>query len=204
LDLERVEYELKNRWRYPYKWGRKQSDSWDSQTAFIYTTYSVNALIRKSQHLSVELQNYAFNRWYNYWSAMAVEDIFKSNPKVNPNPNIYDKYVDFTIDGIEFDHKNSIFPRGFNNSYSYARDNELELIKWLYANQSQEGRKHLRNRLFVVFYDKFGKHWKMKAEIMMLQKQIDSYLNEFDQSKLYELDFGKGVVYADIIWLTRE
>ena len=204
MDLARVEKELKNRLSYPYIWGRKQSNDWDRQTNFIYSTYSMNALIRKSFHLSQELRNYAFNRWYNYWSAMAIEYIFTSYPKVEANRNIYDKLVDFTIDSIAFDHKTSIFPKGFKHSLEYAQKNELELLEWLYNNQSQEGRKHLKNRLFVIVYDsKDFQHWRVKAEIALLQKHIKEYLKNFSKESLKRLDFGEGEVLSDIIWVVK-
>ena len=203
MDLLRVERELKNRLPYAYKWGRKQSNSWDSATNFIYTTYSFSKLIEKTDTLSQELKDYAFNRWYNFWSAMAIEDIFTSHSNVVAHVNAYDKLVDFSIDNIPFDHKTSVFPKGFNGSYNYARENEKELIEWLYKNQSQEGRKHLKNRLFVIMYDENGQHWKMKSEIMLVKKEIDTYVDNFSKSKLYELDFSNGKIYAGLLWVTK-
>ena len=203
MDLQRVERELKKRLLYQYRWGRKQSDSWDSDTNFIYQTYSFNALLKKIKPLSQELKDYALNRWYNFWSAMAVEYIFASHGNVIANKNSYDKLVDFTIDNIPFDHKTSIFPKGFNKSYKYAIENEKELIQWLYDNQSQEGRMHFKNRLFIILYDKNKQHWKLKSEIMELKKEIDFYVTNFSKSNLYELNFGDGKVYSDILWITK-
>lgn len=202
MDLERVERELKKRLPYPYRWGRKQSNSWDSDTNFIYRTYSFESLLRKTAPLNQELRDYALNRWYNFWSAMAVEDIFASHSNIIANKNVYDKLVDFTIDHIPFDHKTSIFPKGFNQSYEYAINNEKELIQWLYENQSQQGRKHLKNRLFIVLYDSNNQHWKMKSEIMKLKKSIDLYVNNFSTKHLHTFDFGEGKVYSDILWIT--
>ncbi len=202
MDLERVERELKKRLPYPYRWGRKQSNSWDSDTNFIYRTYSFESLLRKTAPLNQELRDYALNRWYNFWSAMAVEDIFASHSNIIANKNVYDKLVDFTIDHIPFDHKTSIFPKGFNQSYEYAINNEKELIQWLYENQSQQGRKHLKNRLFIVLYDSNNQHWKMKSEIMKFKKSIDLYVNNFSTKHLHTFDFGEGKVYSDILWIT--
>ncbi len=204
MDLASVEEELKKRLKYPYKWGRKQADLWDSDTNFIYQIYSFDILLKKTEHFSQELKDYALNRWYNFWSARAAEYIFTSHANVIANKNSYDKLVDFTIDNIAFDHKTSIFPKGFNKSYDYARENEKELIKWLYDNQSQQGRKHLKNRLFIIMYDKNNQHWKMKSEITELKKEIDFYVTNFLQSNLYELDFGEGKVYSDILWITKD
>jgi len=203
LDLIRLETELKNRLPYGYRWGKKQDNSWDSQTNFIYKTYSVNKLIEKTNNLSNGLKDYAFNRWYNFWSAMAVEDIFCSHNNVAANLNRFDKLVDFKINNISFDHKTSIFPKGFNKSIDYAIQNKKELIQWLYDNQSQQGRKHLENRLFIVLYDTNNEHWKMKSEIQLLKNEIDLYVNNFDINKLEKFDFGNGEIYSDIIWIRR-
>jgi len=46
-------------------------------------------------------------------------------------------------------------------------------------------------------------HWKMKAEIMLLKRAIDHYVENFSQKNLYQLDFGEGRVFSDIIWITR-
>jgi len=204
MDLERLERELKKRLPYNYKWGRKQSNSWDNDTNFIYKTYSLNSLLKKTEHFSQELKNYAFNRWYNFWSAMAAENIFSTHKNVVANKNSYDKLVDFTVESIPFDHKTTIFPKGFNNSYQYARNNEIELIQWLYHNQSQQGRKHLKNRLFLVMYDSQElQHWKMKAEITRMKRNIDNYILNFSKEKLKKLDFGDGEVLSDIIWIVK-
>jgi len=204
MDLLRVEKELKKRLSYPYRWGRKQSDSWDRDTNFIYKTYTFESLLKKTEQFNQELRDYALNRWYNYWSAMTAEDIFTSHDNVEANKNIYDKLIDFKIIDIPFDHKTSIFPKGFGKSYEYAKEHKKELIQWLYENQSQEGRKHLKNRLFVVLYNDLEmQHWKMKSEIIQLKSSIDIYINNFSTKNLCKLDFGAGEVLSDIIWLQK-
>ncbi|MDQ7046712.1 MAG: hypothetical protein Q9M39_03500 [Sulfurovum sp.] len=205
MDLPRVERELKKRLVYPYRWGRKQSNSWDLETNFIYTTYSFATLLRRTENFDQALKDYALNRWYNFWSAMAVEDSFASHENVEANKNTYDKLVDFKINAIPFDHKTSVFPKGFNQSYKYAREHEEELISWLYANQSQQGRKHLKNRLFIILYSANDmQHWKMKSEVLLLKKEIESYVKIFSEKNLYTFDFGEGKVYSDLLWITKD
>ncbi len=155
MDLPRVERELKKRLPYQYRWGRKQSNAWDSDTNFIYQTYSFESLLRKTEHFNQDLRDYALNRWYNFWSAMAAEDIFASHSNVVANKNTYDKLVDFTIDNIPFDHKTSIYPKGFNRQYEYARENEKELIQCLYDNQNRQGRKYLICNYLTLEMEKF-------------------------------------------------
>jgi hypothetical protein len=203
MDLQRVEIELKKRLNYPYEWGRKQSNDWDRMTNFIYKTYSFETLLKKIENLEEDVQNYALNRWYNFWSAMAVEYIFATHKNVEANKNSYDKLVDFKINGIPFDHKTSVFPKEYNHSINFAKTNKTDLINWLYSNQSQQGRKHLKNRLFIVLYDSKGEHWKLKAEISLLQYEIDKYCKSFKEANLIKLDFGDGIVYSDIIFITN-
>lgn len=204
MDLNRLEIELKKRLTFPYKWGSRQTDAKDKATNFIYETYSFETLLSRSKHLNESFRNYALNRWYNFWSAMAAENIFVSHPNIQANKNHRDKLVDFTISTIPFDHKTSVFPKGFDKSYTYARKNEKELIQWLYDNQSQEGRKHLKNRLFIVLYDgEKNEHWKMKSEIMLLKSSIDKYVENFSERRLHKFDFGDGEVLSDIIWLIK-
>jgi len=203
MDLERLERELKNRLPYGYNWGKKQDDSWDAITNFIYTTYSVAKLLERCRGLDSKIRDYAFNRWFNFWSAMGVEDIFCSHPNVVANKNKYDKLVDFQINNTPFDHKTSIFPKGFGNDIHYAMQNKRDLIQWLYENQSQEGRKHLKNRLFIVLHDNLGEHWKMKAELSLMKIYIDEYINNFNLNKLETFNFGDGDIYSDIIFIRR-
>ena len=199
-----IEKELTRRLQYPYHWGRKQSDDWDEKTNFIYDIQKFDDLFQKISHYNRELKDYAMNRWFNFWSAMGVEKIFAMHPNVTPNENRSDKLFDFTIDGVPFDHKTSVFPRGFGRNIGYALRNKKELIHWLYRNQSQQGRKHLKNRLFVVLYNKTGEHWKMKAELTTLKKIIDNYMKSFNIRNLVTLDFGEGKTYSDIIWFVKK
>lgn len=206
-DLSEIEKELKKRWPYPYAWGRRQSDTWDLQTNFIYKTPSFDGLLRQTELLPQPIKNYAMNRWYNFWSARAVEKIFCSHPNVKPNMNPYDKLIDFSINGIAFDHKTTVFPRGFSpkgvydKSVDYAKRHPAELAQWLYENQSQQGRKHLENRLFIVLFNKNGEHWKLKAEIALLKGTIERYISSFDEKALILLPIQGKTIRTDILWM---
>jgi hypothetical protein len=215
VDLRRVECELKKRYDFGYNWKTKQNDLYDGITQFIYKINRFDDLIKKVEYETSRFSkdygnqfdrnifyNYVLNRWYNFWSARAVEFIFCSHQLVKTNKNPRDRYVDFSINGIDFDHKTSIFPRGFKHDLSYAMANKRELIEWLYLNQSQQRRKHMMNRLFLIVYDsKNYLHWKVKAELELLKEIIFRYLDSFAVSKLEVFTFEAGrVTYSDIIW----
>ncbi len=206
--LEQIEVELKKRWAYPYQWGRKQNNAWDKQTQFIY---SVNTFSQLQERLNefkdlfnfLELQNYAFNRWYNFKSAQAIEYIFCSHSKVNAAANPKDREKDFYINNLAFDHKTTVFPKGFSHTLDYTTKRRSELLKWLYINQSKQQRFHLKNRLFLMLHSKSNEHWKLKAELKWLNILIWDYLDAFDNNQLLKLKHSKGIVVCDILVCVR-
>jgi len=211
MHYELLEKELKKRLDFPYVWGRKQTDGFDKQTNFIYKTFLFEDLLKKieskfSDNLNYNaLKNYALNRWFNFWSAKAIETIFCEHKNVTAHKNSRDKYTDFYILNIPFDHKTTVFPKGFSKSVPYAIEHKRELIKWLYKNQSSEKREHYKNRLFLIVlnFDNPTENWKLKAEILWLQKTISTYLSTFDVEKLESFYFQNQVVKSDIIWAIK-
>ena len=206
-----LENELKKRLKFQYYWGRKQTDDFDKQTNFIYKINSFDTLLSKidqrfkntSEYNNIK--NYALNRWYNCWSAKAVEHFFCEYKNVKPHANLKDKFTDFYINNIPFDHKTTVFPKGFKKSVPYAIGHKNELIEWLYANQSQQQRKHFKNRLFIVLvnYEDENEHWKLKSELGLLQQKISTYLCKFDTSNLYSFTHKNEIVKADVIWVIK-
>lgn len=209
MNLEEVEIELKKRWSSDYQWGRKQADIWDSQTNFIYQIANFESLNNRiysefSTHSRFsDLRNYALNRWYNFRSAQAVEQIFTNHPLVRKVSNDRDREKDFFIAGIPFDHKTSVFPSGYNKDIAIAQHDPKDLIKWLYINQSGEQRRHLKNRFFLILHKNDGEHWKLKAELSWIKYLVEEYLDQYDEQKLYELTYSKGVIKSDIIFGVR-
>ena len=209
-DLLQIESELKKRLKYSYKWGRRQNDQFDRLTNFVYhiptfdeTLKEIENRFRKDKEHK-NIANYALNRWYNFWSAQAIEEIFCSLPNVQPAIDGKDRLVDFTIDGVTFDHKTSIFPKNFPYTIDEAIKKTDELIRWLYKHQSQQQRKHLKNRLFVVLYSKDGEHWKLKAEISWLKDRIEKYMEGFNPHFLLKFPLEKNQeTLADIIWAIK-
>ena len=209
--LSEIETELKKRLTYPYKWGQKQNDNFDRQTNFIYHTFLLDDLLKeieirfKSEKDYDLYFNYSLNRWYNFWSAYAVENIFCSLPNVKPALDGKDRLVDFSIQGAAFDHKTSIFPKNFPYKIEDAIKKTDELIKWFYQHQSQQQRKHLKNRLFLVLYAKNGEHWKLKSEINWLKDRIEKYMLGFNPNFLLKFNLEKGKpTLADVIWAIKD
>lgn len=189
---------------------QKQNDYFDNKTNFIYHTKTFDELLNEINKRFISdkkyqvYYNYALNRWFNFWSAFAIEKIFCSLPNVKAAYNHKDRLKDFSIKGITFDHKTTVFPKNFNETINKAKKDPLTLIKWLYKNQSKQNRRHFHNRLFIVLYCSKGEHWKLKAEILWLKEIIENYLTEFEPNKLFSLELSKEfTTLADIIWAIK-
>ncbi|MGV6828248.1 MAG: hypothetical protein ACWA45_02475 [Flavobacteriales bacterium] len=209
--LHEIENQLKKRLPYHYQWGRIQNNQWDDLTNFIYHTKDWEHLIdlikqtlQKHHFDKKAFFNYAANRWYNFWSAMAVEQIFTSLEGVEAVQDYKDSEKDFIIQGIPFDHKTSVFPKKFNSSFMEAKENPRTLINWLYRNQSTQKRYHLKNRIFIVVCQQNGEHWKLKSEIKLIKVEIEKYIQNFKPSQLQKFIFTPQTqTLSDIIWLIK-
>jgi len=202
--MTNIEQELNKRLEYPYRWGYKQFDSYDKKTKFIYKIKTFKTLLVRIDRFSDDLKNYAMNRWYNFWSAKATENMFVQNAKVKAHSDKYNKYCDFYIEGVPFDLKASVMPRSMIKPLSYYYQNSFKVINWLYNNQSSQQRQHFKNRLFLIFCDQEnGEHWKMKANLSAIKSKVDKYLNNFDRCNLTTFDKKNSIVNSDIIWVTK-
>jgi hypothetical protein len=206
IDVSQLQNELRLRHNYPYSWSKKQDDDWDEKTQFIYTCLDFLSLKKAiSVHLYhlpnfKELAYYAMNRWYNFNSAKAIEHVFCTHPAVRAHQNNFHKEIDFYVHDIPFDHKTTIFPKGFGQTYEDTKKNPSPLIEWLYRNQSGEKRHHLKNRIFIVLYAAHGEHWKLKSELIDLQHMIDGYLRNFNPNQLFSLELNHQPVLSDVLF----
>lgn len=211
MNLKLTEQQLKKRLCYPYKWYRKQNNLWDNYTNFIYKIpdwdlliETISETVKRYKLDKKECFYYAINRWYNFYSAMAVEHIFCKQKNVAPALHQKNKEIDFYINTIPFDHKTSVFPKGFQQPLWYAKQNKKELLYWFYNQQSKQQREHYANRLFIVTHKSDGNHWKLKAEISLLEQAITKYVATFEDAKLETLHFSKTKnVLSDIIWVAQ-
>lgn len=204
LFLKAMENELKKLDNYSWQ-NVKQNDYLDRKTRFIYSIYFYNELLSKIKEavLNENEASYAKTRWYNYHSAKITESLFANSPKVKANLNQYDKLVDFSIDGINFDHKGTVFPAKIPYTLKQCFFNKKILIDWLYDNQSSQGRYHIGNRLFIVFYDlKEQKHWRLKSEISLIKNAIQNYLNTFNKDNLITFSKEKNIL-SDVIFIIK-
>lgn len=76
------------------------------------------------------MRGYVQSSWYNHWTSILIEDIFKDHKKVTPTVGLIKK-VDFFIGDIPFDLKVTYFPDGFMTASRKADGlpTELQVLK---------------------------------------------------------------------------
>jgi len=84
--------------------------------------------------LLTSLRGYTLNSWYNHWTSIIIEDIFKDHDRVLPTVGLVKK-IDFFINGTPFDLKVTYFPQELMNEklklLGYKKEKQALLEKCL-------------------------------------------------------------------------
>lgn len=187
------------------KWSRQNNTS-DKRSNFIYYVETVDECLSKAREMGIG-ENYVLHRWYNYHTSKYCEYLFvKHGAKKESNEFHHD--IDIYIDGIPYDVKLTVYPAKLEKENVLldlnSREGKNELIQWMYKNQSQEGRKHLKNRIFIVCNGKNTEEkLAKKSDFETIEQKIDNYfkyLKSNEPNKLNIKDNGKEyAVYSEII-----
>ena len=100
--------------RLPYfDWGGSFGNSLeknivDNYVKKIQSYQEINDEVEGS--LLTSLRGYTLNSWYNHWTSIIIEDIFKDHKKVLPTVGLVKK-IDFFINNTPFDLKVTYFPQ---------------------------------------------------------------------------------------------
>jgi hypothetical protein len=100
-------YKLKN-----FDWGGDYQNSLDKYLVSRYVKVHkfYDTLMSKFEtEISVAVQGYVMNSWYNHWTSILIEHIFKTHPSVLPTVGQI-KSVDFFIENRPFDLKVTYLP----------------------------------------------------------------------------------------------
>ena len=118
-------YKLKN-----FDWGGDYQNSLDKFLVKRYVKVqnpSYDILISKFENeIKIAVQGYVLNSWYNHWSSILIEHIFKSHPSVLPTIGQI-KSVDFIINDIPFDLKVTYLPAEYIKSKRKNKKLPVEL-----------------------------------------------------------------------------
>lgn len=98
-----------------FDWGGDYRNSLDKYliSRYVKQVSCYDEIISKlDTEISTAVRGYLINSWYNHWSSILIENLFKSHPSVLPTVGKI-KNVDFFVNGIPFDLKVTYFPNEF-------------------------------------------------------------------------------------------
>jgi hypothetical protein len=163
LDTKRLVselYKLKS-----FDWGGDYQNSLDKYlvSRYVKVFQSYDMLISKFEtEISTAVQGYVLNSWYNHWSSILIEHLFKSHEAVLPTVGRI-KHVDFFIGNVPFDLKVTYLPA----EYMKARRKELGFpveLTYLKAKAKE----------LEIDFDKQARHTDVYYEIVEKLKDKDT------------------------------
>ena len=114
-----------------FDWGGLYQNSLERTIVnkYIKKTQCFDALLKKvDNEIHRSLKGYVFCSWFNHWTSILIEDVFKDHKRVLPAIGLIKK-VDFFIDQIPFDLKVTYFPEGFMSVKRKEKDLKSELTE---------------------------------------------------------------------------
>lgn len=117
-------YKLKS-----FDWGGDYQNSLDKYlvSRYVKVVQSFDLLLLKLEtEISTAVQGYVLNSWYNHWSSILIEHIFKSHKAVLPTVGQI-KHVDFFIGNIPFDLKVTYLPAEYLKDQRKLKGFPIEL-----------------------------------------------------------------------------
>jgi len=150
-------YKLKD-----FDWGGDYQNSLDKYLVTRYVKVqnpSYENLISKFEtEINIAVQGYVLNSWYNHWTSVLIEHIFKSHISVLPTVGKI-KSVDFFINNMPFDLKVTFLPSGFISFKRKEKGFAVELT-FLKSKAREAG----------ILYDKTAKPEDISYEIVEKMK----------------------------------
>ncbi len=186
---------------------KMQNNRSDIRTNFIYNCNTLKECLNQISINNVD-KDYALHRWYNYMTSIACEYLFCDYGAVHEK-DIYNHNVDIYINDIPFDVKVTVYPAKLSEKpYDLkTRMGKNKMIEWFYANQSQQSRKQLLNRIYIVCDgDNQEENLKMKSDFNILRERISAFMDYSLQNGINKVQIkDEGIIYklySDIIYIS--
>jgi hypothetical protein len=201
-DLKRCLSLIKSEWK-------SQNNFLDKSSNFIYKCSTLDHCLAEINSRGVD-QDYSLHRWYNYMTSITCEYLFCEIGAIHEK-DIHNHDVDIYINGIPFDVKLTVYPAKLSKKpYDLTtREGKNSMIHWYYANQSQQSRKQIINRIYVVCdginsYDSL----RLKSEFDLLKKKINAFMTHAMNFGLNQIEIIDELIpykiYSELIYITNK
>lgn len=113
-----------------FNWGGLHQNSLEKSIVdnYVKKINEYEVLCRSVENeLLVSMRGYVICSWYNHWTSIIIEDIFKDHPTVLPAIGLVKK-IDFFIQDMPFDLKVTYLPEGFLKEKRKAAGLRPELV----------------------------------------------------------------------------
>lgn len=161
-----------------FDWGGLHQNSLEKTIVDNYVK-KIQSFARLNECVDNELHNsmraYVLSSWYNHWTSIIIEDIFKDHPKVLPAVGLIKK-VDFFIKDIPFDLKVTYFPEGYLKETRKEKglDQELKQLKsFCRKHQIHFDRNMPESKLLPDLWEKALDHPSKEGKSLIRQLKED-------------------------------
>ena len=155
----------------------------------------LNEKIENEIHES--MRGYVQSSWYNNWTSILIEDIFKDHKKVIPTVGLIKK-VDFFIGNVPFDLKVTYFPEGFMASRrkNSGLPTELQVLKHIAKTLGIKYNRKQKDKLLFA---------ELLARVEESQKaQAKQFVTEFRKTRWLMIQEAMQNPQSLIKWLYEE
>ncbi len=147
---------------------------------YIKKTQDYDELCNKIENdINPRLKGYVLCSWYNHWTSILIEDMFKDHPDILPVVGLIKK-VDFFWRDFPFDLKVTYFPDGFmklKRQEKGLRPELTELKDFARKNKIYFDQKSSNEEIFTELYAKVAEDTSEEAkiffnELIRIRKEI--------------------------------
>ena len=150
-------------------------------------------------NIHTSARGYTLNSWYNHWSTILIEDIFKRNERVLPTIGLI-KNIDFFIDSIPFDLKVTYFPEELMKksianelNIKYGSKSELTCAKRIAREVNISIPSELKEKDLILYLNRILRE--------SVEDKAKKFIKDLNQMKSKTIEYYKNKPEELIIWL---
>lgn len=168
-----------------FDWGGLHQNSLERTIVdnYVKKIWSFDDLSEKIEgDLHTSLRGYVLCSWYNHWTSVLIEDLFRSHKAVLPSIGQV-KNIDFFVNDVPFDLKVTYFPEGFVSKIRKEKGFASELVmlkKSAISHGISFDKKQSASRLLENLWNKHEDSSKLSA------RGLVSKLRSFREGLIFE------------------